>query len=766
MDEVPSNSTESEIVIGAVPTETTVIPVHTTKTVTEPVTTLTVSAGEDRILQLPEEDSVSLIAYVIPEPSNTTHYKYEWSVVSKPQGSTGGEIEYKHSKKVNLLKLTAGKYVFKVSVSGDHSYGETRVNVTVNPPLRINTPPVAVIFPKTQDVTLPNNQAVLDGSKSHDDDKIVSYHWEEIKGPLSGEKILGDEALLTMTDLIPGTYILKLTVVDSDGAIDATTANVSVTEATDYPPVANAGTTQAIKLPTDSVVLNGSLSTDDKGIVAYEWSKSSGGVADMQGSSKSILHLSGLEQGVYTFTLKVTDSAGQSSTASVMVIVQPENNFPPVADAGPDKEISLPNDDTTLDGSKSHDDNGITSYKWKKISGPGDVIIKDSDTIVATVSNLVEGTYVFELTVTDGEGSTNSDQVTVIVKQEIDQPPVADAGEDMVIELPQKYVAIDGSKSHDDFSITSYQWLRDPKSPAAGEIMRDSNHEAILRLTNLVVGMYKFSLRVTDAKGQHATDYMTLEVKEGKIKDTLVRQLSVLLGVMDPDIVVQSVRESPLGGVVIQFYILNADGKRVLKGITMVNKLKSKLSKESQVLDYNVMLVDTVVCQNDCSGHGHCNVETKQCICESFWMENYFKIYLGDGESNCEWSILYVVIIGSLVVVTIGGIIWAIYCCIKRRRMMRGRKRHRYTLLDEYDGREAVEMLPKSSNGKQNSSIMISETDSEEETLYEGKKTNGYKPRSKPLNGIIGRQHKRKDKKSLKPLLQPQKKTEDIDDFL
>jgi len=53
---------------------------------------------------------------------------------------------------------------------------------------------------------------------------------------------------------------------------------------TDYPPKANAGSDIVIHLPQNSVVLNGNLSTDDKGIISYEWIKVSGTdlTADMQ----------------------------------------------------------------------------------------------------------------------------------------------------------------------------------------------------------------------------------------------------------------------------------------------------------------------------------------------------------------------------------------------------------------------------------------------------------------------------------------------------
>lgn len=44
----------------------------------------------------------------------------------------------------------------------------------------------------------------------------------------------------------------------------------------------------------------------------------------------------------------------------------PENNKPPAADAGPEKELTLPVDRTTLDGSKSSDDQKIATYHWKQ----------------------------------------------------------------------------------------------------------------------------------------------------------------------------------------------------------------------------------------------------------------------------------------------------------------------------------------------------------------------------------------------------------------
>jgi TolB protein len=69
-----------------------------------------------------------------------------------------------------------------------------------------------------------------------------------------------------------------------------------------------------------------------------------------------------------------------------------------------------------LDGSKSTDpDNNITSYQWAKINGPSSFAITNANAITTQVNNLVEGTYLFELKVTDAGGLINKDTVKVTV---------------------------------------------------------------------------------------------------------------------------------------------------------------------------------------------------------------------------------------------------------------------------------------------------------------------------------------------------------------
>lgn len=196
-----------------------------------------------------------------------------------------------------------------MSASATDSYGETLVNVTVLPPSRINKPPQVIITPANQTVKLPNTGAVLDASSSTDDDGIVSWHWELQQGPVGYQPELQDTATLQLNDLTrPGNYTFKLTVTDSDQATSWGTANVTVLKITDYPPEANAGEDKIIYLPHNKITLNGNLSSDDHAITTWEWTKSPGDAdkaVDMQDTRTPYLQLSNLEEGMYTFSLKV-----------------------------------------------------------------------------------------------------------------------------------------------------------------------------------------------------------------------------------------------------------------------------------------------------------------------------------------------------------------------------------------------------------------------------------------------------------------------------
>ncbi|NXD26267.1 K0319 protein, partial [Spelaeornis formosus] len=760
----PENATEGGIIA------TNTAPPEPMQQFTPPATAakavkeLIVSAGDNIQVVLPKNE-VELNAFAVPPPSTETAYTYEWSLISHP-ADYSGEMERRHSQTLKLSHLSVGLYAFKVTVSGENAFGEGFVNVTVKPAVRINQPPVAVASPKVQEISLPTTSTFVDGSQSIDDVKIVSYHWEEIKGPLREQKASADTPVLHLSNLVPGNYTFRLTVIDSDGAANSTIASLTVNKPVDYPPIANAGPNQAVTLPQNFITLNGNQSSDDHEIVSYEWSlspKSKGKVVAMQGVRTPYLQLSAMQEGDYTFQLTVTDSARQRSTAEVTLIVQPENNSPPVAVAGPDKELTFPVESTTLDGSKSQDDQGIVFYHWENISGPSSVQMENDDKAVATVTGLQVGTYHFRLTVKDQQGLSSASVLSITVKEENNSPPQAHAGGKHVLVLPNNSVTLDGSGSADDQGIVSYLWIRDGQSPAAGDVIHGSDHEAVLQLTNLVEGTYIFHLKVTDAKGDSDVDSATVEVRPdpkrsglvelilqvgvGQLseqqKDTLVRQLAVLLNVLDSDIKVQKIQAYSDISTSVVFYVQNGHPSAVIKASDVSRTLHMQLLKQkTDFLLFKVLRVDTAACLLKCSGHGHCDPITKRCICYQLWMENLIHRYLNDGESNCDWSILYVTLSVFILIVLMVGLVWFCICCCKSRKRTKIRKKTKYTILDNIDEQERMELRPKYGikhrSTEHNSSLMVSESefDSDQDTIFSREKIERENSRTL-INGSV-----------------------------
>jgi PKD repeat protein len=112
----------------------------------------------------------------------------------------------------------------------------------------------------------------------------------------------------------------------------------------------------------------------------------------------------------------VTDNAGATGTASVKVIVNAAiapRNLRPKANAGGPKKYKLPVARITLAGSGTDQDGTITAYQWNFINGPSQVQLSDAQAATTDVTNIVEGTYQFALTVTDNNGASAADTIEV-----------------------------------------------------------------------------------------------------------------------------------------------------------------------------------------------------------------------------------------------------------------------------------------------------------------------------------------------------------------
>lgn len=114
----------------------------------------------------------------------------------------------------------------------------------------------------------------------------------------------------------------------------------------------------------------------------------------------------------------------------------------------------------------------------------------------------------------------------------------------------------------------------------------------------------------------------------------------------------------------ITFFVETSDGKSSPAN-EVVHHLREKLRMDAGLLGFTVLKLQTAICQNNCSGHGVCIEETRKCECEAFWMQDMFKLYLKtDEDSDCSWSILYVVLGVICIILAFFGSMWGlVYLC-------------------------------------------------------------------------------------------------------
>ncbi len=153
----------------------------------------------------------------------------------------------------------------------------------------------------------------LDAHYSHDDDgSIIETRWDLGDPADTGSKL---EGAIAHQFRAPGTYVVKLTVTDNEGAMNSQQVAVVVT---DPPPLADGTVNDLAPHPGDKVEFDGSASSDPYGkIVSYQWDFGDGTTASTVKASHA--YKSG---GAYVVTLTVTDDAGQTGQDTLSMDVK------------------------------------------------------------------------------------------------------------------------------------------------------------------------------------------------------------------------------------------------------------------------------------------------------------------------------------------------------------------------------------------------------------------------------------------------------------
>jgi hypothetical protein len=306
------------------------------------------------------------------------------------------------------------------------------------PPPPANQSPVANAG-TDKNIILPTNSVSITGTATDPDGTIASYNWTKQSG---GAATLAGAATntLNLSALVAGNYVFRLTVTDDKGATGFDEVTLIVNSNTILPPP-----------PSSANIINVSNTVQDAGF-SYYVSQDFGTLPDINSNpARSVLRIfeNGIEllpphsshsdiqnigRGRFShwsdgsfvaLYFSASDNSnpktnGRTYTYSITSAV---TNLAPVANAGADKTITLPVNNTSITGSGSDPDGTIASYTWSLRSGPNTPSLSGSNTTALSASGMIAGTYVFRLTVTDNKGLTAFDEVTIVVNSAAVIPP-------------------------------------------------------------------------------------------------------------------------------------------------------------------------------------------------------------------------------------------------------------------------------------------------------------------------------------------------------
>ena len=268
--------------------------------------------------------------------------------------------------------------------------------------LSINDPPVANANGPYSGYE--GSEVALDGSASYDPDgMIASYDW------VFGDTGAGSGSAPEHTYLENGTYNVILTVTDDEGATDTATTTVTVLNVA---PTVEAGENINIAEGTKFRFMG---SFADPGLLdthEIEWDFGNGGTAS---NNLTPEHSYG-DNGVYTVTLTVTDDEGGIGTDTLTVTV---SNVSPVVNAGDD--ITINEGGTAHFNGVFKDSGWLDTHTFEWDFDDGSPLVQG--TLTPTHMYTDDGVYTVTLTVTDDDGGTGKDTLTVTV---LDLAPKAD----------------------------------------------------------------------------------------------------------------------------------------------------------------------------------------------------------------------------------------------------------------------------------------------------------------------------------------------------
>lgn len=334
-------------------------------------------------------------------------------------------------------------------------------------------------------------EVVLDGGFSWDaNGGPLAFSWDQVLGrALVGS---AEGASLEVRVREPGLFGFQLTAADAAGRSSSVEVAVLALDEGRQAPIAVAATPVVAEVG-GTVVLDARGSVVHGKVSRYAWRQVSGEPVALSQASTAAPSFAPPAAGLYEFEVSVSDERLRSPPARVAVHVSGPGEALPVASASAPAggEVGEP---LELDGRASAAfAGGALGYAWRQVSGPA-AGLTDADEPVATVVPFERGSYVFELSVTEGGSVSLPVRVRLDATSGGSANPVAVASGPGLARVSEE-VVLDGTSS----AAVAGKPLRYRWTQVAGPwVLLEGARERIASYRPRTAGLYAFELEVDD----------------------------------------------------------------------------------------------------------------------------------------------------------------------------------------------------------------------------------------------------------------------------
>lgn len=303
--------------------------------------------------------------------------------------------------------LSSGTHTVTLTATdsdGEEGYTEVTINIAGSE----NAPVATISKPGDQDVYEDGETITFEGSGWDEDDGWLSG--SSLVWTSSIDGLIGTGTRFETSALSEGQHVVTLTVTNSYGISRNTSVTVTAGEVPPAITILDPEDSEEF-YPGDEITFQAVAYDEDGDILvgaSYVWTSD----RDGELGSGSLLEIDTLSEGTHLITVQVTDSDGIEAKETLNISVGS------LVEAGSSRSVNE-GDTVILDGSESLENtDGEGSYTWTQISGPS-VDLAGKSSVQATFTAPFVGTsgtvLVFRLTVSDSDGNSDSDEVTITV---------------------------------------------------------------------------------------------------------------------------------------------------------------------------------------------------------------------------------------------------------------------------------------------------------------------------------------------------------------